>query len=70
MEDLTRRAMLPDDSDQAVLAGRLDLGAGPTPVLVRGGMVEDISSTVPTIADLLDLDDPLAVTGNPLFSAS
>jgi fumarylacetoacetate (FAA) hydrolase family protein len=69
LEDLRRRALLPADSDLAVLAGRLDLGEGPTPVLVRGGAVEDISASVPTIADLLDLDDPASVSGTPLFSA-
>jgi fumarylacetoacetate (FAA) hydrolase family protein len=65
-----RRAILPADSDQAVLAGRLDLGEGPTPVLVRGGMVEDVSAAAPTIADLLELGDPASVSGRPLFPAS
>ncbi|HEV2865415.1 MAG TPA: fumarylacetoacetate hydrolase family protein [Allosphingosinicella sp.] len=60
--------MLPDDAATAVLAGRLDLGEGPTPVLVRGGFVEDVSEAAPTIADLLDRDDPAAVTGRVLFS--
>ena len=63
LEDYKRRAILPADSDQAVLAGRLDLGEGPTPVLIRAGMVEDVSASAPTIADLLDLDDPASVTG-------
>jgi fumarylacetoacetate (FAA) hydrolase family protein len=62
--------MLPADSDQAVLAGRLDLGEGPTPVLIRGGMVENVSAAAPTIADLLDLDDPASVAGPALFPAS
>jgi fumarylacetoacetate (FAA) hydrolase family protein len=65
-----RRAILPADSDQAVLAGRLDLGEGPTPVLVRGGMVEDVSAAAPTIADLLELGEPASVSGRTLFPAS
>jgi fumarylacetoacetate (FAA) hydrolase family protein len=70
LEDHLRRAILPVDSDQAVLAGRLDLGEGPTPVLIRGGMVEDVSAAAPTIADLLERDDPASVSGRPLFPAS
>jgi len=62
--------MLPADSDRAVLAGRLDLGEGPTPVLVRRGTAEDVSAAAPTIADLLELDDPGAVAGRPLFPAA
>jgi len=32
----------------------MDFGAGPTPVLVRGGRVEDVSAIAPTTADLLN----------------
>ena len=60
-------AMLPHDAGDALLAGRIDLGDGPTPVLIRGGIVEDVSRTAPTVADLLDLDDPASVRGEPLF---
>ena len=60
-------AMLPDDIGEATLAGRLLLEEGPTPVLVRNGMVEDVSRTAPTIADLIDLADPAAVSGERLF---
>lgn len=59
--------MLPTDAAEATLAGRLLLEEGPTPVLVRQGFVEDISRTVPTIADLMDLADPAAVRGERLF---
>lgn len=45
---------LPDDWRDAVLLGRMDFGAGPTPVLVRGGRVEDVSALAPTTADLLN----------------
>lgn len=70
LEDHLARAILPADSDRAVLAGRLDLGEGPTPVLIRGGQVEDVSAAAPTTADLLELDDPASVEGRPLFPVS
>jgi fumarylacetoacetate (FAA) hydrolase family protein len=60
--------MLPTDFRDAVLAGRLLLEAGPTTILIRGGMVEDVSRAAPTIADLFDLADPLAARGSPLFA--
>ena len=49
-------AMLPADVARATLAGRLQLEAGPTPVLIRKGVVEDISRAAPTIADLMEAD--------------
>ncbi|ATY34522.1 fumarylacetoacetate hydrolase [Sphingomonas psychrotolerans] len=55
--------MLPVDHAQATLVGRVLLDAGPTPVLVRGGDVLDVSGTAPTAADLLDRDDLAGVTG-------
>jgi fumarylacetoacetate (FAA) hydrolase family protein len=61
-------AILPVDQQDALLAGRLLLAAGPTPILVRGGQVEDISRTAPTIADLFDLPDPGAVRGKVIGS--
>ena len=60
--------MLPDDLDSAVLAGRLQLEEGPTPVLIRGGEVFDVSAAAPTIADLLDQEDAASVKGRRLFS--
>ena len=49
-------AMLPVDAPRATLAGRIQLDAGPTPVLVRGGFVEDVSRAAPTVADLMEAD--------------
>jgi len=49
-------AMLPVDASRATLAGRLQLDAGPTPVLIRGGFVEDVSRIAPTVADLMEAD--------------
>ena len=60
-------AMLPDDVAEATLVGRLLLDEGPTPVLVREGAVEDISRSAPTVADLMELEDPAAVSGERLF---
>jgi fumarylacetoacetate (FAA) hydrolase family protein len=59
--------MLPADSSNAILAGRLLLDDGPTPVLVRRGSVEDVSRAAPTIADLMDLPDSANVSGERLF---
>jgi fumarylacetoacetate (FAA) hydrolase family protein len=42
---------LPADWRDALLLGRLELAAGPTPVLVRHGRVLDISGFAPTTAD-------------------
>ena len=61
------RSMLPADVENAILAGRLLLDDGPTPVLIRGGAVEDVSRAAPTIADLMDLPDPAAPVGERLF---
>ncbi|HEY4941701.1 MAG TPA: fumarylacetoacetate hydrolase family protein [Rhizomicrobium sp.] len=45
---------LPRDWREAILVGRLDLGTGPTPILVRDGRVWDVSQSAPTVAALLD----------------
>jgi fumarylacetoacetate (FAA) hydrolase family protein len=58
--------MLPVDHAAATLAGRLMLDAGPTPVIIRGGVVEDVSTSAPTIADLMELEDPATVRGAPI----
>ncbi|MGY0194112.1 fumarylacetoacetate hydrolase family protein [Leptothrix sp. BB-4] len=47
-------ACLPEDASQALLLGRMDFGAGPTPVLLRGGEVFDLSGVAPTVSDLLE----------------
>jgi len=35
--------------------------------IIRNGLVEDISRSAPTVADLMDLSDPASVTGKHLF---
>jgi len=48
------QGFLPEDWRDATLLGRIDFGAGPTPVLVRDGRVEDMSRIAPTTADLMN----------------
>lgn len=43
------------------------LDAGPTPVLIRDGLVEDVSRVAPIVSDLMELDDIAAVRGERLF---
>jgi fumarylacetoacetate (FAA) hydrolase family protein len=45
---------LPDDWRDAVLVGRIDLGDGPTPIVVREGRVFDVSKTASTVAELIE----------------
>jgi fumarylacetoacetate (FAA) hydrolase family protein len=61
-------AILPAEIADAVLVGRVLLDAGPTPVIIRGGVVEDVSSSAPTVSDLMDLPEPAEVRGKLLFS--
>ncbi len=59
--------MLPADAGEAVLVGRLQLEAGPTPVIVRNGTVFDVSASAPTVADLLEQPGAASVEGRALF---
>jgi fumarylacetoacetate (FAA) hydrolase family protein len=68
LEQAFTAAMLPTDLVDAVLVGRLALAEGPTPVLVRGGEVFDVSAAAPTVSDLLDREDAASVEGRRLFS--
>jgi fumarylacetoacetate (FAA) hydrolase family protein len=61
-------SMLPDACAGATLAGRVLLDAGPTPVVIRNGAVEDVSRAAPTVADWMDLADPARVAGERLCS--
>src|SRR5260221_13658887 len=45
---------MPEDWRDAVLVGRIDLGEGPTPVVVKEGRVFDVSQTAPTVSMLLE----------------
>ena len=55
--------MLPDDLTSALLVGRVALPEGPTPVIVRDGMVHDVSRVAATVADLLDRNDIADIDG-------
>lgn len=58
--------MLPDDHGQALLVGRVLLAEGPSPVLIRDGIVHDASAFAPTAADLLERDDLASLNGRAL----
>ena len=45
--------ILPRDWREATLLGRIQTAEGPTPVLLKGGRVLDVSRAAPTTADLL-----------------
>jgi fumarylacetoacetate (FAA) hydrolase family protein len=59
---------MPDDLDRALLVGRVwrktDRYEGPCVVAVRNGDVFDITSTVPTTADLFERDDAVDIARN------
>ena len=57
---------LPADWRDAVLLGRLELPDGPTPILVRGGRVLDISQFAATTADAAAKADLRTATGPDL----
>lgn len=55
---LTAADVLPEDSDQAILVGRVwsDALQGPCPVLVRGGRLFDLTSLSATVSGLMEID--------------
>ncbi|KQM41366.1 fumarylacetoacetate hydrolase family protein [Sphingomonas sp. Leaf10] len=55
--------MLPADHDKALLVGRMQLADGPTPVVVKGGKVIDVSAHAATVADLLERSDIALLDG-------
>ncbi len=59
---LTAATILPEDSDDALLVGRVwsKAAGGPSPVILRGGHVHEISAHVATIASLLEKPDVAA----------
>lgn len=58
--------MLPVDHEQAILVGRILTEAGPSPVILRGGRIYDVSASAATVSDLLDLADPANVAGTDI----
>jgi len=57
---------LPHDWQDAILVGRMDLGEGPTPVVVKDGRVFDVSDRAPTVSLLLEKWDGTIPQGRPL----
>jgi fumarylacetoacetate (FAA) hydrolase family protein len=49
----TNALALPADWKTALLLGRVDFGDGPTPVLVEGGQVFDMTPVAPTVSHLI-----------------
>jgi len=49
-------AFLPGDWQTALLVGRIQTAAGPTPVVCRNGRLLDVSSAAVTVSDLLNFD--------------
>jgi fumarylacetoacetate (FAA) hydrolase family protein len=45
---------LPADWRSGRFLGRIDAGAGPTPVLLQGGVLHDLSALAPTVAHLVE----------------
>jgi fumarylacetoacetate (FAA) hydrolase family protein len=58
--------MLPVDHQHALLIGRIQTVAGPSPIIVRSGDVFDVSASAATVADLVERDDLATLTGTPL----
>jgi fumarylacetoacetate (FAA) hydrolase family protein len=49
-----RALTLPADWREAVLVGRMRTAEGPTPIVIAGGRVRDVSRAAPTVSELLD----------------
>lgn len=57
---------LPSDWRDALLLGRLQTNEGPTPILVMGGRVRDVSRSAPTVSHLLNAWSGEIPTGEDL----
>ncbi|ESQ75518.1 fumarylacetoacetate hydrolase family protein [Asticcacaulis sp. AC402] len=55
MPDTLSPAFLPVDWKNATLVGRLDTADGPTPILISGGEVFDMSAVAPTVSQLMKM---------------
>lgn len=59
----TPAEILPADYSQAILIGRVQTDAGPSPVVLREGKVFDVSAQAATVADLIDRGDAATIAG-------
>lgn len=55
-----------EDWSSATLVGRIATSAGPSPILVRNGIVHDMSGAASTVSALLAAEDPTALAGEEL----
>ncbi len=53
MAEILPNAFLPEDWRDATLVGRIETPAGPTPILVKDGLVYDMSAVAPTVSQLM-----------------
>jgi fumarylacetoacetate (FAA) hydrolase family protein len=68
---LDERTALPEDHERATLVGRAWVPgplAGPSPVLIAMGKVFDLSQVVPTSAELINSEDPVALARSAVES--
>jgi fumarylacetoacetate (FAA) hydrolase family protein len=68
---LDQRTALPEDHERATLVGRAWVPgplAGPSPVLIAMGKVFDLSQVVPTSAELINSEDPVALARSAVES--
>lgn len=52
--------ILPADASDALLVGRVQTPAGPSVVVLRDGILRDLSATFPTMTALTESADPAA----------
>ncbi len=62
--------VLPVDHAKAILVGRILTEAGPSPVILRGGRILDVSASAATVSDLLDHAEPAELAGVDIGAVS
>jgi len=58
--------MLPEDWRSGLFLGRVETSEGPSPVLLRDGILHDMAAVAPTVSDLVDMRAFDASAGRPL----
>jgi fumarylacetoacetate (FAA) hydrolase family protein len=48
---------MPEDWRDGTFLGRIETAQGPSPILIKGGRVFDMSYVAPTVSDLIEGDD-------------
>ncbi|MEP7221928.1 MAG: fumarylacetoacetate hydrolase family protein [Novosphingobium sp.] len=57
---------LPADWQDGTFIGRVDLGAGPSPIVIQNGRARDISRSAPTVSQAIELGNPVLINGEDL----